>query len=171
MIFNYGGIMKKVILVAVSVLIVFSMVYAGDFSYVGVKKCKMCHKGAKKGEVFEKWEKGPHSKALETLKKKGEDKNPKCLECHVTGFNKGGYKVGDANAEKFAWVGCEACHGPGSGYKKLSIMKDKKKSMENGLIEPNETVCIKCHNKKSPTFKGFNFAEYSKKIDHIYRKK
>ncbi|MGD2089742.1 MAG: cytochrome c family protein [Candidatus Aminicenantes bacterium] len=163
--------MKRFFLIAVGLMVVVSMVYAGDFTYVGAKKCKMCHKGAKKGEVWEKWEKGPHAKAFETLKAKGEEKNPKCVECHVTGFNAGGYKIGDANAAKFEGVGCESCHGPGSAYKKMSIMKDKKKSMENGLIEPTEEVCKKCHNEKSPTFKGFNYSEWAKKIDHTYMKK
>jgi len=147
-----------------------SLVYAGDFQYVGAKKCRMCHKGPKKGEVFEKWQKSAHSKAFETLKAKGDEKNPQCLECHAVGFNKGGYKVGDANAMKFEGVQCESCHGPGSAYKKMSVMKDRQKSIENGLILPTEETCKKCHNKKSPTFKGFDFKEAFKKIDHRYTK-
>ena len=162
--------MRKLFLVIICVCFVFSLVHAGDFAYVGYKKCKMCHKGEKKGNVFEKWEKGPHSKALESLKKDGSEKKAECLECHVTAFNNGGYKVGDADAAKFEGVQCEECHGPGSVYKKMSIMKDKKKSLENGLIEPDEAICKKCHNKKSPTFKGFDFKEYLKKIDHTYTK-
>jgi len=161
--------MKRFILMAVCVAVVLSMVYAGDFTYVGAKKCKMCHKGEKKGEVFEKWEKGPHVKAFEAVKGKGEEKNPECLKCHTTGFGAGGYKVGDANAANFEGVQCESCHGPGSAYKKLSIMKDKKKSMENGLIEANEAVCKKCHVGNEHTGK-FNFAEAVKKVDHTYRK-
>jgi len=121
----------------------------------------MCHKGAKKGEVFEKWENSPHAKALETLKAKGEDKNPKCLECHVT----------DVKTAATEGVGCEGCHGPGSAYKSMSIMKDKQKAIANGLVIPNEATCKKCHNEKSPTFKGFNFDEYFKKIDHRYLNK
>jgi len=150
-------------------MFVFSLVYAGDFTYIGSKKCKMCHKGEKKGNVWEKYEKGPHAKAFETLKKDGSDKKAECLECHTTGYNTSGYKMGDANAAKFEGVGCESCHGPGSAYKKMSIMKDKQKSIENGMIVPNEETCKKCHNKKSPTFKGFNYQEYLKKIDHKYK--
>jgi hypothetical protein len=162
--------MKRLILIAVCFMVALSLVYAGDNTYVGTSKCKMCHKGAKKGEVFEKWEKSPHAKAFETLKAKGEEKNPKCLECHVTGFNAGGYKIGDADAAKFEGVGCESCHGPGSAYKSMSIMKDKAKAVANGLIMPTEAACTKCHNKNSPTFKGFDFKEYFKKIDHTYTK-
>ncbi len=121
--------------------------------------------------MFEKWQKSRHAHAMETLRKKGEDKNPECVQCHVVAFNKGGYKIGDPNNAKFEGVQCENCHGPGSKYKKLSVMKDRKKSLDNGLIIPNEVLCKTCHNKKSPEFKGWNYKEYLKKIDHSYTKK
>ena len=35
--------------------------------YVGVKSCKMCHKGEAKGDQFGKWEAGPHAKAYTML--------------------------------------------------------------------------------------------------------
>lgn len=163
--------MKNGWIVVGCLLLTALLVSAADYTYIGASKCKMCHKGASKGEVFEKWEKSPHAKAFASLKAKGEEKNPKCLECHVTGFGAAsGYKVGAANAASFEGVQCESCHGPGSAYKALSIMKDKKQSMANGLVEPNEALCRKCHNEKSPTFKGFNYPEAIKKIDHKYRK-
>jgi len=161
--------MKKIFLIGLCLMVAFSMVYAGDYTYVGSGKCKMCHKGDKKGNVWEKWEASAHSKAFETLKKKGEEKNPKCLECHTTAFDKGGYKIGDAEAANFEGVGCESCHGAGSDYKKMSVMKDHAQSVAAGLAVPNEATCTKCHNKNSPTFKGFDFAEYSKKISHKYK--
>ncbi len=160
--------MKKLLMVGMIVFVFCGLTFSAD--YIGAKKCKMCHKSEKKGKVYGKWMESTHAKAFETLKKKGEDKNPKCLECHTTAFNKGGYKIGDANAAKFEGVQCEVCHGAGSAYKKMSIMKDKAKSIENGLIVPDEALCKKCHNKNSPTFKGFNYKEALKKIDHIYRK-
>ncbi len=157
--------MRKTLLVLISLLFLFSLLASADF--VGVKKCKMCHKGEKKGKVFEKWMASKHSKAFETLKKEGKENDPKCLECHTTGFNKGGFKVGDANASKFEGVQCEACHGPGSDYKKMSVMKNLAKSKAAGLITPNEKVCKNCHDpKKSSTAKPFDFNKYYKKIDH-----
>ncbi len=161
--------MKRVVL-CVFLMCAVALVYAGDFKYIGAKKCKMCHKGAKKGEVWEKWEKGPHAGAFESLKKTGDEKKDECLACHATAFGKGGYQTGAENAALFEGVGCESCHGPGSAYKKMSIMKDQKKSLENGLIIPTGEVCKKCHNKKSPHFKGFDFNEYKKKIDHTVKK-
>lgn len=162
--------MKKILLLTLCLVVGMSLVYGYD--YIGVSKCKMCHKGAAKGEVFEKWQKSLHAKALDTLKAKKEDKNPKCLECHVTGYGApSGYKIGDPNAANLEGVQCEVCHGPGSGYKSMSIMKDKKQAIANGLIVPTEAMCKKCHNPKSPTFKGFNYTEALKKIDHTYLKK
>ncbi|MCP5048858.1 MAG: cytochrome C554 [bacterium] len=165
--------MKRMLIFTISLLFVFSLAYSADFTYVGVKKCKLCHKGVKKGEVYEKWMSAKHSKAFETLKKKndGSDKNPKCLECHTTGYDKGGYKIGDANAAKFEGVQCESCHGAGSAYKKMKVMKSRDESVKNGMLIPNEESCKKCHNKKSPTFKGFDFKEAMKKIDHRFEKK
>ena len=163
--------MKKILLIAVCVCVMFSMTYTADFKYVGAKKCKLCHKGAKKGEVWEKWEASKHAHAMDTLRKEKEDKNPECVQCHVVAFNKGGYKMDDPMNAKFENVQCENCHGPGSKYKKMSIMKDRQKSIENGMIIPDEKTCLECHNKKSPKFKGWNYQEYLKKIDHKYIKK
>ncbi|MFH1852228.1 MAG: cytochrome c family protein [Candidatus Neomarinimicrobiota bacterium] len=112
-----------------------------------------------------------------------------CLACHTTGFGAGGYAVKDA---KF-WeavddkgkptkevktmaglqsVSCEACHGPGSAYKSSKVMKDIFAGTVDGktvgLIEPNEALCVTCHNQKSPTFKPFKFADRVKEIAHPY---
>ncbi len=161
--------MKKTLLILIAIIFLFSIVTSADF--VGTKKCKMCHKGDKRGNVFEKWMERKHSKAFETLKKEGKEKDPACLECHTTAFNKGGYKIGDPDASKFEGVGCESCHGPGSDYKKMSTMKDSAKAKAAGLIMPDAKVCITCHDpKKSPTAKPFKKDEYFKKIDHMYRK-
>ncbi len=142
-----------------------------EHNFVGADKCKMCHQGPAKGNVYQIWEKGPHAGAYQVLvdKKDGSEKNEKCVGCHVTGFGKAtGYKIGDADPKNAALanVGCEACHGPGADYKNMAIMKDHAKSVENGLVVPDEKTCMTCHNKTSPTFKGFDFATYWKKIQH-----
>jgi len=33
-------------------------------------------------------------------------------------------------------------------------------------VIPDETTCTGCHNSKSPTFKGFDFATAKEKIKH-----
>lgn len=161
--------MKKTSLFVLCLLFLLSPSYAEEYHYVGSHVCKWCHGGIKKGAVYEKWKKGPHARAFESLKAAGQEKNPQCLECHTTGFNTGGYRVNDYINEIFAGVGCESCHGPGSGYKPMAYMKDKEISLDHGLIEPTEEVCKKCHNEKSPTYKGFNYKEAVEKIDHTYR--
>lgn len=146
------------------------MVYTTDFKYIGSKKCSICHKGPKKGKVYETWKSKKHAIAFESIKAKGQEKNEKCLACHTTAFNKGGYKIGDPNAAKFEGVGCESCHGPGSVYKKTKIMKDRELALKNGMTNITEKTCTVCHDGSEHTGK-FNYKEAVKKISHIYRKK
>jgi hypothetical protein len=152
------------------------------FKYVGAKKCKMCHNKSKTGKQFSLWEKRGHAKAYETLASteskeiaaemgiKGSPQEAKeCLVCHVTAY--------DAPADQKEitltmeeGVSCEACHGPGSAYKNMKIMKDlhsgAAKAIDHGLIEPTAEVCVKCHNKKSPTYKEFVYEKAVKLIEH-----
>jgi hypothetical protein len=127
-------------------------------TYVGNDKCKMCHRGEAKGFIYENWSKTKHAQSMTVLDaEKGETKDPKCLKCHVTGFGDTTAYTLDNPREEFANVGCEACHGPGSDYKNLSVMKDREKAIAAGLIIPNEQTCRGCHNEESPTFKGFDY--------------
>lgn len=131
-----------------------------NHTYVGTAKCKMCHKGEAKGMIWEKWLETKHAKSMTALNaEKGETKDPKCVKCHVTGFgDTTAYSLAVPN-EEFANVGCEACHGPGSDYKSLPVMKDKEKAIAAGLIIPDEKTCRGCHNEESPTFKEFDYAK------------
>jgi hypothetical protein len=137
-------------------------------TYIGTDKCKMCHKGEKHAMVFEKWSKTAHAKSMAGLDAaKGENKDPKCLKCHTTGYGAGGYGSEGMDAVDLAAVGCEACHGPGSQYKSMATMKDRAKAVAAGLIIPTEATCKKCHNADSPTMKGeFKFAASAAKIAH-----
>jgi hypothetical protein len=40
---------------------------------------------------------------------------------------------------------CESCHGPGSAYRPLKIMKDPAAAREAGLVIPTATFCKTCH--------------------------
>ena len=174
--------------VVVSVLYAFSGPMASEEAkdvertYVGVAKCKMCHKTAKQGEQYPIWQKSPHAKAYETLageesmkiaKEKGiEDpqKAPECLKCHVTAYGVEEKYLGD----KFAMIDgvvCEACHGAGGDYSKSAIMKTLIKGeiepASVGLVLPDEKVCVTCHNEESPTFKAFEFEKAYAEIKHL----
>ncbi|MBI5365446.1 MAG: cytochrome C554 [Planctomycetes bacterium] len=146
-------------------------------NYVGVDKCKVCHKSEAKGNQHGKWLESKHSKAYATLaseeskkvaKEKGiadPQKAPECLRCHTTAFG----VAAEALGEKFKveeGVQCEACHGPGADYQKKEIMKDVEKAKAAGMTLPDEKVCTKCHNKDSPFYKEFDFKKFAEKIAH-----
>ncbi len=128
-------------------------------SYIGAAKCKMCHL-----KEYKAWSAGKMATAFADLKG-DQAKDPNCVKCHVTGFGKGGYTIGGPNEPDLTNVQCEACHGPGSDYK--SVMKDRAKAIAAGLIIPDEKVCVECHNKESPNFKGFDFAAMKDKVHPV----
>ncbi len=154
--------------------------------YVGANACKPCHLATSTGAAYKIWQESAHAKAFATLatpaameiaKKKGiadPQKDEKCVKCHDTAFGVAAaqlaptFKPGEG-------VGCEVCHGPGSEYKTMQVMKDikagKVKGETLGLVKPDEKLCVKCHNTESPNYKEFNFAEFSKKIAHPTPKK
>ena len=162
---------------------------AADYQYIGAGKCFMCHKKDASGNQMQKWMDGPHAKAFATLgtdeakaiaaeKGLGDPQTEDaCLKCHVTAHGKPAeafdpkFKAADKSDSHLTdGVGCEACHGPGSEYKSNKVMKAIT-SGENdgatvGLLNPDAALCMTCHNEESPTFKGFDFAEYSAKIAH-----
>ena len=159
--------MRRIILFNLFILLFFSMVFTAK--YVGAKKCKMCHNSGKHGKAYEKLYRTKHSLTFQDLVKEEKDKDPYCVVCHTTGFNKGGYRIGAPDAKKFEGVQCEVCHGPGSEYMKSDIMKDRKKAIASGLIIPTKETWLHCHDKnKYPWAKDFNYEERLKKIDHRY---
>jgi hypothetical protein len=136
---------------------------AQDYEYIGAAKCKMCHNKSATGAQYKIWSESKHAHAMESLKG-DEKKDPKCLKCHSTYYAVDESLIATLTEDE--GVSCESCHGPGSRYKSNTIMKDREKAMENGMILPTKEVCIACHNAESPNFKGFNYDEYVKKIAH-----
>lgn len=158
-------------------------VNAQEFNYIGVKKCSMCHKSEKQGSQLSIWENSSHSKAYETLKSEKSDQIAKeagyetpaveteaCLKCHATGYDlaaermQKGFNVEDG-------VQCETCHGPGSEYMSMKVMKDREQAVKMGLIvweseEEISQMCQTCHNEESPTFIGYDFEEMYPKVKH-----
>jgi hypothetical protein len=181
-----GNAMFKKSTLLVTMLLAMAFIFvslagAADHQYIGAAKCKTCHNSEKKGKIYDKWLETAHAKAYTTLaseaslkiaKEKGiEDpqKADACLKCHVTGH---GVKA-ELKGEKFSneeGVTCEACHGPGGDYFKMSTMKGlvtgEIKAEDVGLARPDSAACVVCHNAESPTFKGFKFAEMFPKIEH-----
>jgi cytochrome c2 len=136
-------------------------------TFVGSKACKTCHQGEKNGKIYESWMDSKHANAMSVLDSaKGETKDPKCLKCHTTGYGAGGFGEKGMEAIELAGVGCESCHGPGSEYKPMKVMKDKAAATAAGLMAVTEATCVKCHNSESPTFKSFDFKTAYAKIEH-----
>jgi hypothetical protein len=141
------------------------------FKYVGVAGCKFCHQGKAGYQIYEIWEQTAHAKASEHLDEAAQE-NDKCLACHTTGFGKA--IAAGVTADKLHGVQCEACHGPGSEFKKISIMKDPNAAAAKGLILPSETSCKSCHASDLPKecwagadrAPGFDFRSAYKKIEH-----
>jgi len=150
-------------------------------TFIGVARCKTCHRKPASGEQFRIWEESAHSKAYVTLAsaeakeigaKKGIE-NPQtadaCLKCHATGSGVAAEFLGPKH-DIADGVGCESCHGAGQDYYKKSTMvliyKGELDPVSVGLVVPTEATCKGCHNEESPTFKGFNFEESWKKIAH-----
>ncbi|MFQ5514454.1 MAG: cytochrome c family protein [Myxococcota bacterium] len=164
-----------------------------DHQYVGLKKCRSCHKKQLMGNQYGVWKKGPHAKALETLKtdkaleyaqEKGLEKAPheadECLKCHVTGYGEPAERFSKGPLRKADGVQCESCHGPGKDYRKKKTMADRDKAVAKGLWEAgtDEQICLKCHNDESPGWDperftladgrktGFDFEQAKEKIRH-----
>ncbi|MFQ5695901.1 MAG: cytochrome c family protein [Terriglobia bacterium] len=150
--------------------------------YVGAKRCRPCHLAQ-----FKSWQKTKMANAFELLRpgvradakrahKVDPDKDytadPKCVQCHVTGYGEPGGFVSLAKTPKLADVQCEVCHGPGKGYMKPNLMSLKNKNYKRseviaaGLVIPSAEVCGKCHNEKSPFYKPFDYEERKKQGIH-----
>ncbi|MBU1318951.1 MAG: cytochrome c3 family protein [candidate division Zixibacteria bacterium] len=126
-----------------AVLIAADSMEAPDLEYVGAQKCRLCH-----FEIYESWRGTKHARAI-TLLEGDQPTSPECIRCHSTGIKADGTLIEN--------VECESCHGPGSEYRKMRVMKDLGKAIELGLVVAGETACLGCHNEDSPDFKGFEY--------------
>jgi hypothetical protein len=172
---------KKRILLIFILTILGNLISAQTFKYIGAEKCKLCHNRAESGEQYNIWLKDPHSQAIKTLSNQASldyakknniadpAKEPKCLKCHST-YDKIDTKLrGGILATE--GVSCENCHGPGSSYKAIPIMRNRAQALTMGLIVPNKQLCLECHNKENPFFKEFNYETALAKVLHPNPKK
>ncbi len=169
--------MRKILYISFLIAISLSLAYT-QHSYIGVDKCKICHRAEAKGNPYGKWLESKHSKSYQSLSSplateistKAGITNPseseKCLSCHSP------YAKSSPNL-KADGVGCEACHGAGNDYKAMNIMKDRNLAKQNGLIiyeneEAIKALCLKCHKKDNPyhSVPEFNFTNAWKSISH-----
>jgi len=155
----------KPFILLVSILFVAALFCLGGadevkHKYVGEKQCKICHT---KSGIYDSWLASKHAKAWEGLSEENK-KNEEFKKFYTTGVNEKG--------ELLTGIQCEACHGPGSDYKKKSVMENLELAISNGLVIPNEKTCRGCHNEKAPaalaaTAKDFNFEKMKAKGVHL----
>lgn len=178
--------MHKHIFRAITILFLAFLISASVVAqnkYVGTKICAPCHRTEKQGKQFDIWKNSDHAKAYITLttakaneiaKEKGLTKpaaeSPECLQCHVVGYGEEA-KLTEKAFDYKDGVQCETCHGAGSAYKNMTIMKDRAKAVAAGMREFKdekaiEAYCRTCHNEKSPSFKEFKFKERWELIKH-----
>jgi hypothetical protein len=132
---------------------------APKHQFVGAKACKMCHK---KDGITDSWAATVHAIAWDSLSA-ADKKNEALKPFYTTGTT--------AEGEVLTGIQCEACHGAGADYKKMSVMKDKAAAIAAGLVMPDAKVCANCHNEKAPgklgaTAKDFSFEKAKVKGVH-----
>ncbi|MFQ5737582.1 MAG: cytochrome c family protein [Acidobacteriota bacterium] len=154
-----------------------------EYGFVGTKNCRKCHlkeyrswRETKMAKAFDLLKPGERAKAKKEAgldPKKDYTEDPECVACHVTGYGKPGGFVSLEQTPNLSGVGCEVCHGAGSEYVKPQHMSLKNKRyklaevVKVGLLSPvTEEACTDCHNKKSPFFKPFDFAERKSQGTH-----
>ena len=178
---------KKIVVLTIAFLTIVAIVISNNSTlksqseakYVGVNTCVgACHKTESQGSQLSIWEGSKHSQAYTTLMTAFADsiatargsstpavETPECLKCHTLTSAAG---MSEETFDIKQGVQCETCHGAGSEYKKMAIMKDKQKAMDAGLIIHTEKAafCTGCHNSESPTFVSFDYDTMWDKIKH-----
>jgi len=168
---------------------------AKGWTYVGNSQCKICHNNPKEGAQWDTWKKSKHAQALDLLKTdaakevakkagitEAPDASPKCLKCHVTGYDEAKAAAPDKIVMADS-VQCESCHGPASEHVKdgkalkLAPAKIAETDIKAHITVPNEAMCVGCHNNSAPSWKddrytvdgkkvGFDFKQAWEKIKH-----
>ena len=123
-----------------------------DVSFVGSKTCARCHE-----YEHGKWSEQAHAGAFATLQKVGSDRDPECVICHVVGMEYSNGFVTEEQTPQLKDVGCEACHGPGSGH-----------VLAAGQVKTSEPKknCLSCHTPEHSGGYAGHEAEFMKKIVH-----
>lgn len=134
--------------------------------YVGAEACGKCHKKA-----YEKWRGSKHAHAFESLvnaKPPGQEWNPDCVKCHVTGLDYTGGFATPAETPHLAGNQCENCHGPGAKHSQsprdLAFIEPMKRTVSQ---VKSQGACQRCHDVENSIH--FDFDTYWPKIAHPWK--
>ena len=108
--------------------------------YVGSEACRGCH-----SHMYGTWIETSHSKAFSALVG-AEQKDPKCVKCHVTGFGQPGGFVDMDTTAAMQNVGCESCHGPGSAHVDAVKNRVRGQPWDTSINRMPDNTCVQCHN-------------------------
>jgi len=154
-----------------------------DQYYVGESECRKCHHINGNRNQYNNWRLSKHADAYTALfmpeskeiaELSGIDvepfESPICLGCHTTAYDVEAWERDDTFKMEDG-VQCELCHGPGSGYRALEIMKNWDLAVQAGLKFPNERLCMICHKEKGShtavlDVKEFNYEKALAEITH-----
>lgn len=111
---------------------------SGKYRFVGNLKCRLCHR-----EFFLGRKKDAHDYAFNLLKGTGHEDNPRCLTCHVTGYEVDTGFTTISESIRLTHVQCEGCHGPGNVHIKMRA----KGGLPAGTDRPDilKKMCQSCH--------------------------
>lgn len=123
--------------------------------YIGFAGCRECHEAE-----HDIWAKSPHAQAFESLERKGDQYNPRCLKCHTVGYMSSDGYINQKLTPNLKNVSCESCHGRGDHHGKL--MSDEALSAKRVIMK--ETRCETCHDKDNSP--DFDESVYWEKIAH-----
>lgn len=114
-----------------------------ESAFAGADTCRTCHRA-----IYDSWKQTKHATAIEKLQYS--DRRKECITCHVTGSPE--MIAAEQASPSHPNVQCEACHGAAAAHAKNPAFKE-------GLVaSPGESACTRCHNSRSPHYRGFVFA-------------
>jgi len=145
--------------------------------YNGARPCLPCHRA-----IYRDWEETAHARAFQILVDRGQQFNPECVKCHVTGYAvaNGFYSVNHGPSQSMINVQCEACHGPSKEHAQIQVMllarakkglkpEEYKQMVERAkAILPKKAVpeplCTQCHTPENDD--RFVYAQKILKVSH-----
>ena len=137
--------------------------------YIGEQSCRKCHK-----REYSLWKRGKHSRTTKILNSAraryisrrnglGSAFGRRCTSCHAT--------PGTRRTARYGAVGCQACHGPASGYRKHGPLKKQAYnwSRKRGMRPhgPSQKGCMGCH--RRIRLRGHKSGRAMAKIAREYR--
>lgn len=116
--------------------------------------CKDCHE-----PIYKAWKNTKHASAWNRLN--GTEKQQECANCHITGPR----RVENDGRVLNGNVQCEACHGAGRAH--VEAAKAGPPPKGSIVRTPTAADCERCHNAKSPKFKGFFYQGMSAFVHRV----